>query len=81
MIKDDDPDSMAKYGIPHDPPNVNLLDLDGFKRDLHNAMVKGEMFSLRDIMKQANGLQPLMTVVKRYFLTLYQQEEADLSNE
>ena len=81
MIKDEDPDSMAKYGLPRDPPNVDLLDVDGFKRDLHNAMVKAGMFSLSDVMKAANGLSPLVSVAKRYLLALYEQEELELSKE
>lgn len=81
LIKDDDPDSKAKYGIPRDPPDVNLLDVDGFKREIHNAMVKSEMFTLSDVMKQANGLLPLVAVAKRYIFALYQQEQADLSKE
>lgn len=80
-IKDDDPDSKAKYGLPQDPPNVDLLDVDGLKRDLHNAMVKGEMFSLGDVMKQANGLSPLIAVVKRYLIALYEHEAEELKEQ
>jgi hypothetical protein len=75
LIKDDDPDSMAKYGIPKDPPNVELLDMDGLKRDLHNTMVKFEVFTQQDVMTQANGLAPLVSVFKRYLYALYEQEE------
>jgi len=81
MIKDDDPDSMAKYGIPRDPPSIDLLDVDGLKRDLHNAMVREGIFSLSDVMKQANGLSPLIAVSKRYLFALYEREESELLKE
>jgi len=81
LIKDEDPDSMAEYGIPTDPPSVERLDVDGLKRDLHNAMVKGELYTLQDVMRQANGLLPLINIFKRHIFALYEQELNEIIEE
>jgi hypothetical protein len=40
LVRDTDPDSAAENGIQQDPPDLDLLDWEGIKRDIHNAMVE-----------------------------------------
>lgn len=73
-IKDEDPDSKAKYGIPVEIPNLDELDWDGFKRDLHNALLEAEFYTIEDVMKAANAFAPALTVLKRYLTDIYMNE-------
>lgn len=73
-IKDEDPDSHAKYGIPVDIPDLESLDWDGFKRDLHNSLVQSGFYTLQDVMKSGTAFTPAMTVLKRYLHALYASE-------
>ena len=71
-IKDEDPDNMAKYGIPVEIPNLDeTFDWDGFKRELHNALMQAEFYTLSDVMKAANAYAPALTVLKRYLHEYY----------
>ena len=74
QIKDEDPDSMAKYGIPVEIPDLNHLDWDGFKRDLHNSLMRANFYTLEDVMKSGQAFAPAMTVVKRYLAEFYMSE-------
>ena len=40
LVRDTDPDSAAENGIRQDPPDLDLLDWEGIKRDIHNAMIE-----------------------------------------
>jgi hypothetical protein len=74
LIKDEDPDSMAKYGIPVEIPDLEALDWDGFKRDLHNSLTQAEFYTLEDVMKSGQAFAPAMTVLKRYLTEVYTLE-------
>lgn len=70
-IKDEDPDSYAKYGIPVEIPDLESLDWDGIKRDIHNALMEAGLYTIQDVMKAANAFAPATTVLKRYLNEIY----------
>lgn len=70
-VKDEDPDSMAKYGVPVDFPDLDALDWDGLKRDLHNVLMESGYYTLSDVMKSGQAFAPAMTVLKRYLTECY----------
>jgi len=75
MIKDEDPDIMAKYGVPVEIPDiVNTIDWDGLKRDLHNALMQANLYTVQDVMKSGQAYAPAMTVIKRYLHEAYMAE-------
>jgi hypothetical protein len=43
LLPDNEPDESAEMGIPCEPPDINLLDWEGVKRDLHNLLVEREL--------------------------------------
>jgi hypothetical protein len=73
-VKEEDPDSMAKYGIPVEIPDLEMLDWDGLKRDMHNALTQAEFYTLEDVMKAGNAFGPAVTVLKRYLTNFYMSE-------
>jgi hypothetical protein len=71
-IKEDDPDSFVKHGIPVEVPDLEkMLDWDGFKRDLHNALMRAELYTLEDVRRSGTRFAPALTVLKRYLMVAY----------
>jgi hypothetical protein len=77
-IRDNDPDSMAMKGIPCDPPNIDSLDWEEMKRELHNNMLDLNLTSWENVVKSNNGI---VTVIQRTFkrplVNLYKRELRD----
>ncbi len=63
LIRDKDPISMASSGIPQDPPDVNLLDWEGIKRDLHNQLIDLGLVTWANVMKSQTGLTSVSQAV------------------
>lgn len=92
IIRDDDLDSRAaEVGIPAGPPDVNLLDygdldldLDEFKKSLHNELVKMGLITWKDVQRSQNGLtraimkvgknRAIVAALKRQLVALYKLE-------
>lgn len=71
-LRDIDPDTEARNGIPHDPPDLDLIDWDVLKRDLHNALVEKGLITWEDVQQQQNGVSSTaMRVFKRHIIRLY----------
>lgn len=75
LVRDNDSDDMARYGIPIDPPDVNIIDCEFLLREIHNALVDNGLFTWDDIQKSTVGLNAAVTVVKRHLSGLYQDHD------
>ena len=74
VIRDDDPDELAKKCIPQDPPLIHDLDWDEIKRDLHNALVDRGLFDYNDLVHSQNGVTgAIMSVLRSRTIALYKQ--------
>lgn len=74
VIRDDDPDELAEKCIPQDPPDINDLDWDEIKRDLHNALVSRGLFNYDDLIHSQNGVTgAIMTALRSRLIALYKQ--------
>ncbi len=72
LIRDNDSDDMAPHGIPHDPPDVNGIDWDVVKRDLHNELAAQGLLVWTDL--NGDVLGPIaIRVLVRQLRTLYGQ--------
>ena len=58
LLKDSDsPDLAAKgVGIPQDPPDVELIDWNAVKVDLHNELVNRGLLTFQDVQRQPGDL-------------------------
>lgn len=71
-VRDEDTDQDAPNGLPHDPPDVNLLDWEAIKRELHNLLVDRELLTWTDVQrKDGQLLNAITTVMKRPLISLY----------
>ncbi len=56
MIRDGDSDTLAPYGIPCDPPDLNQMDWEELKKELWNRLVDGNILTWADVQRQQTGL-------------------------
>lgn len=76
MIKDSDPDSMAKKGIPCDPPDLEQMDWDAVKRDIHNLLVERGLSTWKDInVLHGNIRSVIQDVLYRRLIALFRQRQ------
>jgi hypothetical protein len=82
MIRDDDPPEMAAAGIPLEPPDLDDLDWEGIKRDIHNSLVHARLFSWKDVLKKQNAVSGIIArVLKRHVVRLYRFEDQHANEE
>jgi hypothetical protein len=77
-IRDTDDDSMAKRGIPKDPPNIDAI-LDNSKIKLHNALVERGLLSYNDVKAAQNALTNLVDgIIRHEILLAYKLREGGM---
>lgn len=78
LLRDNDPDTDAPNGILQDPPDLNALDWEGIKRDIHNLLLDRGLITWRDVQASHNGVTAVIqTVMKRRMAELYKLQEVD----
>ena len=72
LIRDGDPDEAAEHGIPVDPPNLDRIDWEEVKRDLHNALVRKGLFTYKDVQRQQRGVTAsIISVLRKRVIDIY----------
>jgi len=75
MLRDSDPDSMARAGIPVSLP-ADDLDWGAIKRDLNNILIDRGLFTLDDVKASNNGLRSaIMYALLRKLTRAYKEKE------
>ncbi len=78
VVRDSDPESAATLGIPCDPPNLDMLDWDGLKRDLHNHLLDMDLTSWENLVKYDGAIASAISrTFKRPLVNLYKREYRD----
>jgi hypothetical protein len=68
------PDSAAPLGVPIEHIDVDELDWDEIKRDLHNQLVDAGLFTWNDVQRAQNAITGLVNlVVAKRLLNHYRQ--------
>lgn len=75
LVRNEDTDDEAPYGIRKDPPDVGRIDWAGVRRDLHNALVDGGICSWRDVQKLGGLRGAILSALKRRLVALYREVE------
>ena len=69
-VRDHDPDSAS--GIPGDPPDLNNLDWEEIKKELHNSLVEKGLVDWSAVQASQTGLSStIVTVLKRRLIIMY----------
>ena len=77
LVKDDDEEEAARYGIPIGPPDVRLLDWDMMMKQINNELSRNGAFTWNDLQRQPVAMQSAMNVLKRHLIDLYRQDHSD----
>lgn len=81
LLRDDDPPQMAIQGINRDPPDINQLDWNEIKRDLHNELVGRGLSDWREVQKRQGDLTgAIQAVLRRRLKLLYRSKIEEVSN-
>lgn len=75
-VRDEDPDSMAEHGLPADPPDIELINWEQVKVDLHNALYDRSIVTWDDVVKQQTALQSAaVAALKNHLVRLYRETQ------
>lgn len=74
IIKDDDTEAQAEYGIDAGPPDVRRIDWNLALKEINNVLASTETFSWDDVNKSDLGIQSATNIFRRALLGLYRQE-------
>jgi len=69
-----DNDTSPEFGIPQDIPDLNELDWNEIKRELHNELTKAGIKTWKDIQQTGNLMSVVNKVIKRRLINLYKLE-------
>ena len=74
LIRDNQMDSAAPEGIPQDPPDVNQLDWEEIKREIHNSLVEQGITSWSEVQRRGNAVgSTVASVIRPKLVGLYRQ--------
>jgi hypothetical protein len=57
IVKDDAKPKDYPMGLPSDPPDINQINWENVKRDLHNLFIDRGLYSWSDIQKPSAGFE------------------------
>lgn len=78
LVRDNDSDADAQKGIPQDPPNVDNLDWEAIKRDLHNELFVLQLFTWNDVQRSQQGItSAILAAIKPRLIQLYRAKEEE----
>jgi predicted nuclease with TOPRIM domain len=64
LLRDEDSDDMAAYGVPIGPPDIELVDWEAIKREINNYLVKNNVRTRTDL-QRIRALDTICNVIKR----------------
>ena len=73
LLRDNDPETLAEEGIPFDPPSIEDI-LEKAKIELHNELVRRELFDVKSINQHSGALSSAVKkcitnkIIQRYLL-------------
>lgn len=78
-VKDDAVD--AKYGIPCDPPDLNKLDWDDMRMQIHNQLLERNITTWQDVQREQTAITSIVqSVVKNAIVNLYKLTDTEVRN-
>lgn len=78
LLRDKDSDELAPQGLPYDPPDIDSLDWEKIKRDIHNLLVSNRLLNWKDVQQKQNGITSIVNAtLKRELIILFRQSESD----
>ena len=77
IVHDNQTEHDAPNGIPLDPPDLDRMDWEGVRRELHNALLDHGILDWMDYQQHNNIVNIITGAVKRGLVTLYREIPED----
>lgn len=78
LVRDGDSNEDIHMGIPNDPPNVDQLDWEIIKRDLHNELHGLKLYTWNDVQRSQQGIiSAILSAIKPKLIQLYRTKEVE----
>lgn len=72
LLREQDPEVLRESGVPIGPPNLDEVDWEGVKRDLHNRLYELGLFTWEDVVAKQNGVtSAILSAFRKRIVTLY----------
>ncbi len=76
LIRDEDSEEMAPYGVPLGPPDVEMFDWERIKRDINNYLVQNKIETRLDLQGK-RALEAICSIVKREVDRVFREKAAE----
>lgn len=78
-VKDTDAD--VRFGIPVNPPDINKLDWDEIKKEIHNQLVERNLTTWQDVQREQSAITSIVnSVVRNRIIQLYKIAESEVKD-
>lgn len=68
-------DDNPEIGLPDNIPDLNQIDWEQVKKELHNRLTENELITWKDVQLSQNGVtSAILSVLKRRIINLYKLE-------
>jgi hypothetical protein len=74
LVKDEDGEEQAPYGIPVGPPDMRRIDWEGVARTINNTLAEMGVFTWQDWQRNPQAINASTNVVKRALITIFREE-------
>lgn len=75
LVRDEDPDDAALTGIRQEPPNLDNLDWDAVKVDLHNRLIEAGLLTWQDVQRFGGLPGIILGCLRTRLINLYREGE------
>lgn len=73
ILRDNDDESKPEYGVPIGPPNIQMVDWEGVKREVNNVLVQESISTWADLTASQSAMSFISNVLKRHIAALYRE--------
>lgn len=74
LVREEDGDEMAEFGLPAGPPDIEFIDWEALKVQVHNALVGAGAYDLMSL-QRSGVLESVGNIFKRHVQALYRDED------
>jgi hypothetical protein len=73
LVKDDDDDSMAEFGVLYGPPDLDALDWEQIKTEMNNYLATAGLYTWDDVQRLQNqqSIIGAVNIFRRHLIALY----------
>jgi hypothetical protein len=79
LVRDEDSDDMGPQGIAQDPPDIDEIDWDAVKKEIHNRLVEAGLVTWMDVQRGQNQIRGIIrAALQRRIIQLYRAKDKEV---